>query len=162
MMGDTAPRQLEGEVLWHISTSSDLGVNLSFVPPLVPHPERNIRSSCLTAKMTVQILPNLVFDTEIAEASTPVVLVPGRNNITLTRHHLQQASQQLADSILSKGQTNGSGVGINGQPVVALALPNGIGFVCTFLGLVSHGAVAAPLNPAYTVPEYEVSTACVD
>lgn len=162
MMGDTAPWGLEGEVLRRISTNCDLGVNLSFVPPMVPHPERNIRSSCLTANMTVQTLPNLVFDTEIAEASTPVVLVPGRNNITLTRHHLQQASRQLADSTLSKAQSNGSGIGMNGQPVVALALPNGIGFVCTFLGLVSHGAIAVPLNPAYTVPEYEVSTAFVE
>lgn len=112
--------------------------------------------------MAVQTLPHLVFHTENTEPSTPVVLVPGQNNVTLTRHHLQQASQQLADSILSKAQSNDSGIGINGQPVVALALPNGIGFVCTFLGLASHGAVAAPLNPSYTVPEYEVSTACVN
>lgn len=128
----------------------------------MPYPERNIQSSCITAKMAVQTLPNLVFDTKISEASAPAVLVPGRNNTTLTRHHLQQTSQQLADPILSKSKINGSGVDISGQPVVALALPNGIGFVCTFLGLVSRGAVAAPLNPAYTVPEYEVSTACVD
>lgn len=106
--------------------------------------------------MAVQTLPDLVFNTENTEPSTSVVLMPGRNNTTLTRHHLQQASQQLADSILSKGHTNGSGVRIDGQPVVALALSNGVGFVCTFLGLVSLGAVAAPLNPAYTVPEYEV------
>lgn len=112
--------------------------------------------------MGVQTLSNLVFDTKTSEASAPAVLVPGRNNITLTRHYLQQASQQLADSILSKSKIDGSGVGISGQPVVALALPNGIGFVCTFLGLVSRGAVAAPLNPAYTVHEYEVRTAFVD
>lgn len=113
--------------------------------------------------MATQTLPNLIFGTEDAEASAPVVFAPAPNNITLTRQHLQQASHQLADLILSKTKANGSGVGINGQPVVALALPNGLGFVCTFLGLVSRGAIAAPLNPAYTVPEYEVGQpACVD
>lgn len=106
--------------------------------------------------MATQTLPNLVFGTESAEASAPAVVAPAPNEITLTRQHLQQASQQLADLILSKGKANGNRIGINGQAVVALALPNGIGFVCTFLGLVSRGAIAAPLNPAYTVPEYEV------
>ncbi|KAL1862929.1 NRPS protein [Diaporthe australafricana] len=105
--------------------------------------------------MSLDTLPSLVFSTENSETSAPAVLAPGLNDITLTRHHLQQASQQLADLILSKSKVNESGVNINGQPVVALALPNGVGFVCTFLGLVSRGAIAAPLNPAYTVPEYE-------
>ena len=76
--------------------------------------------------------------------------------MTLTRHNLQQISEQLADLILAKGKANEKGIGLNGQLVVALALPNGIGFVCSFLGLVSRGVVTAPLNPAYTVPEYEV------
>ncbi|KAG6353984.1 hypothetical protein INS49_004955 [Diaporthe citri] len=105
--------------------------------------------------MTTQTLPNLIFGTENAEASAPAVFAPAPNEIALTRQHLQQASQQVADLILSKGEANSSGVGIDGQPVVALALPNGLGFVCTFLGLVSRGVIAAPLNPAYTVPEYE-------
>lgn len=106
--------------------------------------------------MALHTLPNLVFGTENAEASAPAVIAPALNDITLTCHHIQQASQQLADLIFSKGEANDSGVCINGQPVVALALPSGVGFVCTFLGLVSRGAVAAPLNPAYTVPEFEV------
>lgn len=106
--------------------------------------------------MAIQTLPDLIFRTNDAEASVPVVFAPGVSDITLTRNQLQQASQWLADLILSKSKTNNSGISINEQPVVALALPNGIGFVCTFLGLVSRGAVAAPLNPAYTVPEYEV------
>lgn len=107
--------------------------------------------------MATQTLPNLIFGTENAEASAPAVFAPAPNEITLTRQHLQQASQQVAELILSKGKANSSRVGVNGQPVVALALSNGLSFVCTFLGLVSRGAVAAPLNPAYTVPEYEVS-----
>lgn len=104
-------------------------------------------------------LPNLIFGTENAgaSASASAVITPASDEITLTRQHLHQASQQVADLILSKGKVNGSGVNINGQPVVALALPNGLSFVCTFLGLVGRGAIAAPLNPAYTVPEYEVS-----
>lgn len=106
--------------------------------------------------MAIDTLTNLIFGTENAEASAPVVFAPAPNDITLTRQHLQQASQQLADSILSEVKANGTGVSINGQPVVALALPNGLSFVCTFLGLASRGAIAAPLNPAYTVPEYEV------
>lgn len=106
--------------------------------------------------MATHTLPNLVFGTKNAEESAPAVLTPGLNSIELTRHHLQQASQQLAESIISKCRASESGVRMNKQPVVALALPNWVGFVCTFLGLVGRGAIAAPLNPAYTVPEYEV------
>lgn len=106
--------------------------------------------------MAINTLSDLVFGTENAESSAHAVFAAARSGMTLTRHHLQQASQQLADLILSKSNANGSGVGINGQPVIAMALPNGVGFVLTFLGLVSRGAIAAPLNPAYTVPEYEV------
>lgn len=106
--------------------------------------------------MAVDILPNLVFGAGTAEVSAPAVIAPGLNDKKLTRHQLKEASQKLADSVLSQDKANEDAIGINGQPVVALALPNGLGFVCTFLGLVSHGAVAAPLNPAYTVPEYEV------
>lgn len=106
--------------------------------------------------MAVHTIPNLVFGTENAEASAAALLAPAQNNITLTRQHLQQVSQQLADLILVKSRVHGGDLGINGQPVVAMALPNGLGFVCTFLGVVSRGAVAAPLNPAYTIPEYEV------
>lgn len=106
--------------------------------------------------MAVDTLPNLVFEAGDAEVSAPVVITPGLNDINLTRHQLKEASQKLADSVLSQCKTDEDAIGINGQPVVALALPNGLGFVCTFLGLVSRGAVAAPLNPAYTVPEYEV------
>lgn len=106
--------------------------------------------------MTIQTLPNLIFGTGDADGSAPAFLTPSPNNIALTRVQLKQVSQQLADQILSKGKAHESGISIDGQPVVSFALPNGIGFVCTFLGLVSRGAIAAPLNPAYTVPEYEV------
>lgn len=106
--------------------------------------------------MAVQTLPNLIFGTKNTDASSPAVLTPGVNDISLTRVQLERVSQHLADLILSKGKAHESGISIDGQPVVAFALPNGIGFVCTFLGLVSRGAIAAPLNPAYTVPEYEV------
>lgn len=106
--------------------------------------------------MATHTLPSLVFGTENAEGSAPAVLTPGLNSIELTRHRLQQTSQRVADLIISRCKVNESGVGINGQPVVALALANGIGFVCTFVGLVSRGAIVAPLNPAYTVPEFEV------
>ncbi|KAH8755803.1 putative peroxisomal-coenzyme A synthetase, partial [Diaporthe sp. PMI_573] len=105
--------------------------------------------------MTIHTLSNLIFGTENPEVSAPALFAPGLNDITLTRHQLEQASQKLADLILSKSKAHENGPSINGQPVVALSLPNGVSFVCTFLGLVSRGAVAAPLNPAYTVPEYE-------
>ncbi|KAG8161218.1 hypothetical protein KVR01_009482 [Diaporthe batatas] len=105
--------------------------------------------------MAAQTLPGLIFETENANESAPAVLTPHVNDISLTRPQLKQASQRLADLILAKGKAGDNGSGIDGQPVVALALPNGIGFVCTFLGLVSRGVVAAPLNPAYTVPEFE-------
>lgn len=82
---------------------------------LVPHSEGIVGIFCRTANMAIQTLPNLVFGTQSAEASAPAVVAPAPNEITLTRQHLQQASQRLADLILSKGKVNGSGFGINGQ-----------------------------------------------
>lgn len=103
--------------------------------------------------MTAYTVPNLVFEAEPHDAV--VVVSPAAGNATLTRHELKHASLEVADGIRACLKTTSAG--IDGQPVVAMALPNGLGFVLAFLGVVARGVVAAPLNPAYTVPEFEVS-----
>lgn len=104
--------------------------------------------------MTASTIPELVFDTEPRD--TAAVISPAYSNSALSRDELSEASAKAADDILALLKPESPG--IDGQPVVSMALPNGLGFVLAFLGVVAKGAIAAPLNPAYTVPEYEVST----
>lgn len=104
--------------------------------------------------MTGHAIPELVFETGTRQAAA--VLSPGATSdiSTLSRDELSHASARAAEGILAHLQPESPG--IDGQPVVAMALPNGLGFVLAFLGVVTSSAVAAPLNPAYTIPEYEV------
>lgn len=103
--------------------------------------------------MAQYTISNLTFESEPLDAV--VVVSPAAGNATLTRRELKHTSEEAADGILACRKTTSTG--IDGQPVVAMALPNGLGFVLAFLGIVAKGAIAAPLNPAYTIPEYEVS-----
>ncbi|MGB8265357.1 MAG: acyl--CoA ligase [Candidatus Velthaea sp.] len=50
-------------------------------------------------------------------------------------------------------------LGIARGATVALVMPNGVGVVVAFLGIARAGAVAAPLNPAYTHDEFAFSLA---
>src|SRR5579885_975314 len=47
-----------------------------------------------------------------------------------------------------------AGLGIGRGDRVAIVLPNGPEIIATFLAVVYGGAVAAPLNPAYTADEF--------
>lgn len=105
-----------------------------------------------SSNMAGPTIPTLVFDAE--PRSTAAVISPASSSSPLSRNELKEASTRAADEILAllKLETQG----IDGQPVVSMALPNGLGFVMAFLGVVARGAIAAPLNPAYTAPEFEV------
>src|SRR5262245_24262405 len=59
----------------------------------------------------------------------------------------------LADAVARLAGTL-AGAGIERGDRVALVLPNGPAFVQALLGVTALGAVAAPLNPAYTADEY--------
>ena len=47
-----------------------------------------------------------------------------------------------------------AGAGVKSGDVVSIVLPNGLEFMATFLAVAHAGAVAAPLNPAYTADEF--------
>ncbi len=47
-----------------------------------------------------------------------------------------------------------TGAGVNEGKVASIILPNGIEFIATFLAVTHTGAIAAPLNSAYTVDEF--------
>jgi acyl-CoA synthetase (AMP-forming)/AMP-acid ligase II len=48
-----------------------------------------------------------------------------------------------------------SGAGVQPQKAVSIVLPNGLEFMSVFLATARTGAVAAPLNPQYTVDEFK-------
>ncbi|KUI70611.1 Putative peroxisomal-coenzyme A synthetase [Cytospora mali] len=96
-------------------------------------------------------LPQLVFET--GNKGAAAVVSPALGNVTLSRTELKRVSLEAADAI--QALRNRDALGIEGQHVVAMALPNGLPFVLAFLGVTARGVIAAPLNPAYTVPEYE-------
>ncbi|ROV92500.1 hypothetical protein VSDG_06706 [Cytospora chrysosperma] len=101
--------------------------------------------------MSGHTLPKIIFETGNNDAAA--VVSPALNNRTLSRTELKQVSLDTADGIQAYRKRHA--VGIEGRQVVAMALPNGLPFVLAFLGVTARGAIAAPLNPAYTVPEYE-------
>lgn len=105
----------------------------------------------MASTKTGHTIPELVFGTDPHD--TPAV-ISSTVSVSLSQDKLKEASLAAASTILSLYKHDF--IGIDGQPVVSLALPNGLGFVLAFLGVVSRGAVVAPLNPAYTIPEYEV------
>ena len=76
--------------------------------------------------------------------SDPAVLLP--DAIALDYGELDERVQRVA------GVLAGSGVK-PGEPV-SIVLTNGLEFLVTFLAVVRAGAVAAPLNPAYTRDEF--------
>ena len=72
------------------------------------------------------------------------VIVP--DGPTVTYGELRAEVERVA------GLLTGAGV-VSGRPV-SIVLSNGLGFVVSFLAVTMAGAVAAPLNPAYTADEF--------
>ena len=58
------------------------------------------------------------------------------------RDEVERAAELLAGAGLERGRA------------VSMALPNGLEFLVTFLAVLRAGAIAAPLNPAYTRDEF--------
>ncbi len=48
-----------------------------------------------------------------------------------------------------------AGAGVQPAKAVSIALPNGLDFLVAFMAVARAGAIAAPLNPAYTADEFE-------
>ncbi len=81
---------------------------------------------------------------EVGRAGAPALAEPG--GAQLTYGALRATVDGFARGLRALGVRPGQ--------TVALAIPNGIGIVTAFLGIARAGAIAAPLNPAYTRDEY--------
>lgn len=82
---------------------------------------------------------------ELTDPTTLAVIVPEGPSVTY---------QGLSDQIERiAGELTAAGVQ-PGRPV-SIVLGNNLEFLVTFLGVARAGAVAAPLNPAYTVDEFK-------
>lgn len=96
-------------------------------------------------------MPTLIFSG--TDQNAPAVISSSSGGAVLSRADLWQSSTKVADSILEFCRI---GTNADDNVVIAMAQPNGLAFILTFLGVTARSAVAAPLNPAYTVPEFEV------
>ena len=62
--------------------------------------------------------------------------------------------KELADDV-ERTAENLAAAGVRRGRAVSIVLPNGVEFLTSFLAVARAGAVAAPLNPAYTADEFE-------
>ena len=76
-------------------------------------------------------------------ASTAVTIPGGP---ALSYGSLRDEVERVAELLAGAGLERGS--------AVSMALPNGLEFLVTFLAVLRAGAIAAPLNPAYTRAEF--------
>ena len=72
------------------------------------------------------------------------VVIPGGPSVSYSalRDEVERVAGILAAS------------GVQRRRAVSIVLPNGLDFIVTFLAVARSGAVAAPLNPGYTVDEF--------
>ena len=77
-------------------------------------------------------------------AGSAAVVVPG--GPALSYKELADDVERTADVLAAAG--------VRGGRAVSIALPNGADFLTVFLAVARAGAIAAPLNPAYTADEF--------
>lgn len=80
------------------------------------------------------------------DPASPALIVPDTGEI-LTYAQIASQVETLAQRL--------AGLGVRRGDRVALSLPNGPDVVLLLLAITALGAAAAPLNPAYTDPEYQ-------
>ncbi len=73
------------------------------------------------------------------------VIVPGGPSVNFGT--LKDEVERVAGILSASGVRRGR--------AVSIVLPNGLDFIVTFLAVTRAGAIAAPLNPAYTVEEFK-------
>lgn len=78
-------------------------------------------------------------------ASDMAISVPDGANVTYAEfgEEIERVAELLA------------GAGVQPGRAVSIALPNGLEFMVVFLAVARAGAIAAPLNPAYTADEFK-------
>ncbi len=79
-------------------------------------------------------------------AGSAAVAVPG-GGPTLGYGEMRDEVERTAGVLAAAGVRRGR--------AVSIALPNGVEFLTVFLAVARAGAIAAPLNPAYTADEFE-------
>lgn len=84
---------------------------------------------------------------ELASSHLPeaiAVMVPGGPEVTY--RELENDVERTAERLVANGLGRGN--------LVSIVLPNSLEFLVTFLATIRSGAVAAPLNPNYTLAEF--------
>ena len=78
-------------------------------------------------------------------ATAPAISVPGGAKASYAEFgdEIERVAELLA------------GAGVQPGRAVSIALPNGLEFMVVFLAVARAGAIAAPLNPAYTADEFK-------
>ena len=78
-------------------------------------------------------------------SSSSAVIIPDGPTVTYDglRAEVEKVAEQLAAAGVERGRA------------VSIVLPNGLEFLVTFLAVARAGAIAAPLNSAYTVDEFK-------
>lgn len=123
-------------------------------------------------------LTDLLLSTPAEHSSKPALIVPSPSSSSSSPPLVQLSYRELADQITSlRASFTQHGVlpardahtaaaehlTPQQQPVIALSLVNGLEFVLSFLAITQERAIAAPLNPNYTVDEvkfYLADTSC--
>ncbi len=77
-------------------------------------------------------------------ASKDSIIIPG--GPTLSYGELKDEVERVAETLATV---------IEPRQAVSIVLPNGLEFMVAFLAVARAGAIAAPLNPAYTVDEFK-------
>ncbi|KAF2686459.1 acetyl-CoA synthetase-like protein [Lentithecium fluviatile CBS 122367] len=83
-----------------------------------------------------------------AKTEEPAIIIPNEPKPTILSH------RQLLSQVLSF-QKKLTEIGISPKEAVAIALPNTLEFVVSFLSTSLQRAICAPLNPAYKQDEFE-------
>lgn len=78
-------------------------------------------------------------------ATAPAISVPNGPDVSYAE--FGEAIERVAELL--------AGAGVQPGRAVSIALPNGLEFMVVFLAVARAGAIAAPLNPAYTTDEFK-------
>lgn len=85
---------------------------------------------------------NFATRVDLAARNAPTALAVDDRTHSATFEQLAGRSDRIADALVDRGVEAGEHV--------ALDLPNGVAFVCTYLGVLKRGAVAVPINTRFT------------
>ena len=82
-----------------------------------------------------------------SRSDDPALIIPGKEDITLSHNGLHKAIGDLQNRLAELGIEKGS--------AVSIALPNSLELIAVFLAATWQRGIAAPLNPSYKQAEFE-------